>query len=152
MVFYAKVGKLGFKTNQSFKGMWLETFDVLANNGDFSEHHILYSKVWYSCTFEFWWQVLHGIFVACRFINKLFGMVWFFKMWTLINMCESYDYAYFNEWTNPPKTCQNWFQVCCYRYIPFLVLKYLHKFHVQLQMCKCTPKWDTSNVISTWEN
>jgi hypothetical protein len=75
MAFYTKVGKLGFKTDQSFKGMWLETFDVIANTGDFSEHPILYSKVWYSCTFEFWWQILHGIFVACRLIRKLFGMV-----------------------------------------------------------------------------
>jgi hypothetical protein len=55
-------------------------------------------------------------------------------------MCESHDCVWFNGWTNLPRTCQNWFQVCCNRYIPFLVLKYLHKFHVQLQTCKCTPK------------
>jgi hypothetical protein len=76
MAFYIKVGRLGFKTNQSFKGMWLETFDVLASSGDFNEHPTLYSKVWYFCTFEFWWQVLHGIFVAYRFIRKLFWLVW----------------------------------------------------------------------------
>jgi hypothetical protein len=45
MAFYTKVGRLGFKANQSFKGMWLETFDVIANSGDFNEHLILYSKV-----------------------------------------------------------------------------------------------------------